>query len=177
MQFYAIEIARNRNGLNDWIYENYQKEQAEAKAKDAKSWWMDCTTTTILVHIQQAVEWLRIATSRRVEDPSIAATPWRGPLDNLSAISLTRSTGTELLNLRIWTLTKKIFQWQNRISNIFRSRSKAFCWSVSQACPWKFDRIWEFYTYLIFYVVELQYRYGSLILFLFLTPSSSQCFL
>ncbi|KAI0999237.1 hypothetical protein K3495_g8961 [Podosphaera aphanis] len=27
MQFYAIEIARNRNGLNDWIYENYQKEQ------------------------------------------------------------------------------------------------------------------------------------------------------
>jgi hypothetical protein len=37
MQFYAIEIARNRNGLNDWIYENYQKEQAEAKAKDAKS--------------------------------------------------------------------------------------------------------------------------------------------
>lgn len=33
MQFYAIEIARNRNGLNDWIYENNQKEQAEAKAK------------------------------------------------------------------------------------------------------------------------------------------------
>jgi hypothetical protein len=37
MQFYAIEIARNRNGLNDWIYENYQEEQAGAKAKDAKS--------------------------------------------------------------------------------------------------------------------------------------------
>ena len=33
MQFYAIEIARNRNGLNDWIYENNQKEQADAKAK------------------------------------------------------------------------------------------------------------------------------------------------
>lgn len=33
MQFYAIEIARNRSGLNDWIYENNQKEQADAKAK------------------------------------------------------------------------------------------------------------------------------------------------
>jgi hypothetical protein len=32
MQFYAIEIARNREGLNDWIYEAQQKEQAEAKA-------------------------------------------------------------------------------------------------------------------------------------------------
>ena len=32
MQFYAIEIARNRSGLNDWIYENNQKEQTEAKA-------------------------------------------------------------------------------------------------------------------------------------------------
>jgi hypothetical protein len=39
MQFYAIEIARNRQGLNDWIYENNQKEQREAKAKaeEAKS--------------------------------------------------------------------------------------------------------------------------------------------
>lgn len=37
MQFYAIEIARNRNGLNDWIYENNQKEQAEAKAKAEES--------------------------------------------------------------------------------------------------------------------------------------------
>ena len=36
MQFYAIEIARNRNGLNDWIYENHQKEQAEAKEKKAE---------------------------------------------------------------------------------------------------------------------------------------------
>jgi hypothetical protein len=36
MQFYAIEIARNRSGLNDWIYENNQKEQAEAKAAKAK---------------------------------------------------------------------------------------------------------------------------------------------
>ncbi|EXJ78653.1 hypothetical protein A1O1_09054 [Capronia coronata CBS 617.96] len=26
MQFYAIEIARNRAGLNDWIYEHAQKE-------------------------------------------------------------------------------------------------------------------------------------------------------
>lgn len=30
MQFYAVEIARNRKGLNDWIYE---KAQAEAAAK------------------------------------------------------------------------------------------------------------------------------------------------
>ncbi|KAM7191701.1 putative polysaccharide biosynthesis protein [Naviculisporaceae sp. PSN 640] len=30
MQFYAIEIARNRLGLNDWIYEQAQKEK-EAK--------------------------------------------------------------------------------------------------------------------------------------------------
>jgi hypothetical protein len=37
MQFYAIEIARNRNGLNDWIYENKQKEQADAKAKDGEA--------------------------------------------------------------------------------------------------------------------------------------------
>lgn len=35
MQFYAIEIARNRNGLNDWIYEKNQKEQAVAKAKES----------------------------------------------------------------------------------------------------------------------------------------------
>ncbi|KAI1857748.1 uncharacterized protein JN550_013084 [Neoarthrinium moseri] len=28
MQFYAVEIARNRNGLNDWIYEEKQKEKA-----------------------------------------------------------------------------------------------------------------------------------------------------
>jgi hypothetical protein len=34
MQFYAIEIARNRLGLNDWISENYQKQQAATKAKD-----------------------------------------------------------------------------------------------------------------------------------------------
>ncbi|KAG9247908.1 polysaccharide biosynthesis-domain-containing protein [Calycina marina] len=27
MQFYAIEIARNRNGLNDWIYEQNHKEE------------------------------------------------------------------------------------------------------------------------------------------------------
>ncbi|RKF73767.1 Protein PBDC1-like protein [Golovinomyces cichoracearum] len=27
MQFYAIEIARNKNGLNDWVHEQYQKEQ------------------------------------------------------------------------------------------------------------------------------------------------------
>ncbi|CAG8956746.1 hypothetical protein HYFRA_00012290 [Hymenoscyphus fraxineus] len=32
MQFYAIEIARNRKGLNDWIYEKNQKEAGAAKA-------------------------------------------------------------------------------------------------------------------------------------------------
>lgn len=36
MQFYAIEIARNRNKLNDWIYESNQKEQETAKAAAAK---------------------------------------------------------------------------------------------------------------------------------------------
>ena len=29
MQFYAIEIARNRHGLNDWVYEKAQKETAK----------------------------------------------------------------------------------------------------------------------------------------------------
>jgi len=38
MQFYAIEIARNRNGLNDWIYENKQKEDGDKNATEqAKS--------------------------------------------------------------------------------------------------------------------------------------------
>ncbi|KAK0122066.1 hypothetical protein ONS95_010330 [Cadophora gregata] len=32
MQFYAVEIARNRNGLNDWIFEKAQKEATEAKS-------------------------------------------------------------------------------------------------------------------------------------------------
>lgn len=27
MQFYAVEIARNRKGLNDWIYEKAQAEK------------------------------------------------------------------------------------------------------------------------------------------------------
>lgn len=27
MQFYAVEIARNRKGLNDWIYEKTQTEK------------------------------------------------------------------------------------------------------------------------------------------------------
>ncbi|KAF5022573.1 hypothetical protein F66182_5406 [Fusarium sp. NRRL 66182] len=31
MQFYALEIARNRAGLNDWIYEKAQAEKNEAK--------------------------------------------------------------------------------------------------------------------------------------------------
>ncbi|KAF7553938.1 hypothetical protein G7Z17_g3264 [Cylindrodendrum hubeiense] len=31
MQFYAVEIARNRLGLNDWIYEQAQAEKAKAK--------------------------------------------------------------------------------------------------------------------------------------------------
>ncbi|POR33823.1 Protein PBDC1 [Tolypocladium paradoxum] len=30
MQFYAIEIARNKNGLNDWIYEQAQAEKAKS---------------------------------------------------------------------------------------------------------------------------------------------------
>ncbi|KAK1752971.1 PBDC1-like protein [Echria macrotheca] len=33
MQFYAIEIARNRNGLNDWIYEKAQKEKTAKSSK------------------------------------------------------------------------------------------------------------------------------------------------
>ncbi|PQE13478.1 Duf757 domain-containing protein [Rutstroemia sp. NJR-2017a WRK4] len=40
MQFYAIEIARNRLGLNDWIYENAnpeKKDKAEEKKEEAKS--------------------------------------------------------------------------------------------------------------------------------------------
>lgn len=32
MQFYAIEIARNRNGLNDWVYEDHQKALKEKAA-------------------------------------------------------------------------------------------------------------------------------------------------
>jgi hypothetical protein len=28
MQFYAVEIARNRKGLNDWIYEKAQAGKA-----------------------------------------------------------------------------------------------------------------------------------------------------
>lgn len=31
MQFYAVEIARNRKGLNDWIYEKAQAEKAAKK--------------------------------------------------------------------------------------------------------------------------------------------------
>ncbi|KAI3390969.1 hypothetical protein diail_8304 [Diaporthe ilicicola] len=31
MQFYAVEIARNRKGLNDWIYEKTQADKAGAK--------------------------------------------------------------------------------------------------------------------------------------------------
>lgn len=31
MQFYALEIARNRLGLNDWIYEKAQAEKAKSK--------------------------------------------------------------------------------------------------------------------------------------------------
>ncbi|KXX74616.1 Protein PBDC1 [Madurella mycetomatis] len=35
MQFYAVEIARNRLGLNDWIYEKAQQEKAEASKSSA----------------------------------------------------------------------------------------------------------------------------------------------
>ncbi|PHH93245.1 hypothetical protein CDD83_9515 [Cordyceps sp. RAO-2017] len=31
MQFYAIEIARNKNGLNDWVYEQAQAQAAGSK--------------------------------------------------------------------------------------------------------------------------------------------------
>jgi len=33
MQFYAIEIVRNREGLNDWIYEKAEAERTEARKK------------------------------------------------------------------------------------------------------------------------------------------------
>lgn len=33
LQFYVYEIARNRRGLNDWVFEKAQKEAAEAAAK------------------------------------------------------------------------------------------------------------------------------------------------
>jgi hypothetical protein len=36
MQFYAIEIARNRLGLNDWIYEREHPEDKKPAAIDEK---------------------------------------------------------------------------------------------------------------------------------------------
>jgi hypothetical protein len=36
MQFYAIEIARNKNGLNDWIYEKNNPTVADKKTEDPK---------------------------------------------------------------------------------------------------------------------------------------------
>ncbi|KAK0544028.1 D-lactate ferricytochrome c oxidoreductase [Tilletia horrida] len=36
MQFYVFEIARNRRGLNDWVYQKAQKEAAKEAAKKAK---------------------------------------------------------------------------------------------------------------------------------------------
>lgn len=36
MQFYAIEIARNKLGLNDWIKDAVDKEEAEKAAKEEK---------------------------------------------------------------------------------------------------------------------------------------------
>ncbi|CCC14171.1 unnamed protein product [Sordaria macrospora k-hell] len=35
MQFYAVEIARNRAGLNDWVYEEAEKERKKAKGSSA----------------------------------------------------------------------------------------------------------------------------------------------
>ncbi|KAK2623587.1 hypothetical protein QTJ16_007141 [Diplocarpon rosae] len=35
MQFYAVEIARNRNGLNDWIYEDAQRKAEAEKVANA----------------------------------------------------------------------------------------------------------------------------------------------
>jgi hypothetical protein len=34
MQFYAVEIARNRAGLNDWIYEQAQEAVEKEKEKE-----------------------------------------------------------------------------------------------------------------------------------------------
>lgn len=31
MQFYAVEIARNKSGLNDWIFEKAQAEKTKGK--------------------------------------------------------------------------------------------------------------------------------------------------
>jgi len=36
MQFYAIEIARNKNGLNDWIYEQNNGLSTGGKTEDPK---------------------------------------------------------------------------------------------------------------------------------------------
>jgi hypothetical protein len=36
MQFYAIEIARNKNALNDWIYEKNNGVSADGKTEDPK---------------------------------------------------------------------------------------------------------------------------------------------
>jgi hypothetical protein len=35
MQFYAVEIARNRAGLNDWIYEQAKEEAEKGKKKES----------------------------------------------------------------------------------------------------------------------------------------------
>ena len=37
MQFYAIEIARNRAGLNDWVFEGQQKNKAGGEVEESKS--------------------------------------------------------------------------------------------------------------------------------------------
>ncbi|KAL9937390.1 hypothetical protein V8E36_003799 [Tilletia maclaganii] len=36
LQFYVFEIARNRRGFNDWVYDKAQKEKAKEAARKAK---------------------------------------------------------------------------------------------------------------------------------------------
>ncbi|KAK0523736.1 D-lactate ferricytochrome c oxidoreductase [Tilletia horrida] len=36
LQFYVFEIARNRRGFNNWVYEKAQKEKAKEEARKAK---------------------------------------------------------------------------------------------------------------------------------------------
>ncbi|KAI9762776.1 MAG: hypothetical protein M4579_000128 [Chaenotheca gracillima] len=37
MQFYAVEIARNRAGLNDWIYEKEHPDESKAESDSSKT--------------------------------------------------------------------------------------------------------------------------------------------
>ncbi len=50
MQFYAIEIARNKLGLNDWIYEQNNGTPADKKAEDPK-WELGSIHAAVIVAI------------------------------------------------------------------------------------------------------------------------------